>query len=1035
MSSTLRAEYDFVVLGEGLAAGCGSFSLSSDGQRTSFPALMAAQMGVRFLQTLIQPPGIGETIGFPAPRVVLPSPLQSTVIETMPPVLPANLAVPGMTVSDVLRRRPTEPLISRECHVQTALNLLLGATYIYEGVQGETPTPLEMALLRRPKLALVELGNAEVLRAATTGTAALLPQGDGFRRDYSEIISRLRNSGARVIVLTIPDPLDTAYFSTVAAASEVARIDARLLQEMWSVPADAFITVHGLMDIGFQIMAAVTGTSRMGAIRALPQGSILEAREADRLREGVKALNGAIKEIADANDCLICDLGALFGKVKRNGLTIGHRRITAGYLEGYYCLNGYFPGAAGHAVIANEILVLLNRSCGSRFRPVNVARVIKSDSVAGYRRAAGPKWTRATLVSPPPIPVPEPASAAPSGAPAQGPPAAIETKYAIQLPPDLEQVLDLNPAASYFGDALTAQDCRTPETIKWGSGYNLLFGGLAMMDSHLSGKIRVRFTPPQNGWTTFQIDFPGGLRGTDGVLAAPSFFRMPGNLQSVNAAPDPMSWGRLNLATGEADAYSGKVSLYTSLFNTALFALLRVNPKLPKAPVGFPGQYGSAFVNFAQRCDGKLDVTFCGTTFLPLGAGACFPLSFCGANWDFAAIPAPGTVLHPHISITTSTALPASDTADKSAPPEIPFNTVQEYTLFSPISCFGDLFNLRAPELGGPALGRSRLLGRLQIQFGPKAGNSVPIAVSLASAGGVLAPLDPTPIAEAYPGRLMPGPEGFGAVLRFPERTYPQNDLFVADDMFDISVGALDLATGDLIHPLVHRGFINQDVIFALLRVEPRTRRDSFHFRGPGSLRRHSSGNTLFRCFAQIYVPYPKGNRFPDPNFATGFRTEGERLDPYLWMWAIEDSLRTRGDYNSRGDRILSPKGELFSWRLSIPASGKNKSARFVYENHSSQSSFTMRSLTWIGFANSGTGTGRELDTVSLSCFGIWRTLHGNDRVVQAAIQLSKADAAPWFGIQIARAEIGDADTPLPETTFPVPALGGVSFTTYTAPY
>src|SRR5438552_2851079 len=47
-----------VVLGEGLAAGMGNFSLSSDYQEQSFPAQMARQMGVEFRQPLFQPPGI-----------------------------------------------------------------------------------------------------------------------------------------------------------------------------------------------------------------------------------------------------------------------------------------------------------------------------------------------------------------------------------------------------------------------------------------------------------------------------------------------------------------------------------------------------------------------------------------------------------------------------------------------------------------------------------------------------------------------------------------------------------------------------------------------------------------------------------------------------------------------------------------------------------------------------------------------------------------------------------------------------------------
>ena len=63
----------------------------------------------------------------------------------------------------------------------------------------------------------------------------------------------------------------------------------------------------------------------------------------------------------------------------------------------------------------------------------------------------------------------------------------------------------------------------------------------------------------------------------------------------------------------------------------------------------FPGQYGSTWAKFEQRADGKLDFSFSGTTFMPLGAGfggdqLRFPLPFAGpamslASWKIMAEP------------------------------------------------------------------------------------------------------------------------------------------------------------------------------------------------------------------------------------------------------------------------------------------------------------------------------------------------------------------------------------------------------------
>src|ERR1700733_1581429 len=59
----------FVAMGEGLAAGMANYGLSSVVQNQSFPALVAAGMGTGFEQPLIQPPGIGDVVGYPGQEV------------------------------------------------------------------------------------------------------------------------------------------------------------------------------------------------------------------------------------------------------------------------------------------------------------------------------------------------------------------------------------------------------------------------------------------------------------------------------------------------------------------------------------------------------------------------------------------------------------------------------------------------------------------------------------------------------------------------------------------------------------------------------------------------------------------------------------------------------------------------------------------------------------------------------------------------------------------------------------------------------
>jgi hypothetical protein len=172
--------------------------------------------------------------------------------------------------------------------------------------------------------------------------------------------------------------------------------------------------------------------------------------------------------------------------------------------------------------------------------------------------------------------------------------------------------------------------------------------------------------------------------------------------------------------------------------------------------------------------------------------------------------------------------------------------------------------------------------------------------------------MESSPITQVFPGRLYPGPIGFDEFLRFPLRTYSLDDLAIIDDPFDVSVGAVDLRTGRFINELLHRGFINQDLIFALLRVEPRTPGSSFLFRGPAVLENGPGNQPLFRFKGEVFIPYPEGFLFPTPNLTTGFPIgANSRLDPFLWLHAIPD--QRAGDYVSLFDskRSIEAPGDV----------------------------------------------------------------------------------------------------------------------------
>ncbi len=1001
----------FVVLGEGLAAGLVDFGLNKAFQKDSFPAQMARQIKTRFEQPLVQPPGFGSPVGFGELPVVLPAHFQTTIMENVEADALCNLSVPGFTLSDAIHLRPQLPIIHRDDVKQTSANLILGLDGFRNGT-GACLTQFEYAQQRNPSFVLLALGFHEVLEAAISQNSDALPDGAAFAESYEKLITTFREQGAQVLVMTVPDPMDTAYFSSIESAALNLKVDPAIIQNTYDLAEGDRITVNGLMEMGCQFLS--------GKISTLPEGSILSGEMANTVHTCVSALNRAISEKADAHSALVYDLHGFIHHLAESGIREHGQTLTADFLGGFYSLNGYYPGATGHALIANDVLRRLNEVYEASFPLIDVSHIAATDAVADYHQAEGPVLAMEDLprrveqmpepLSPPEMPE-EPANEVV---------VADDPSLMLQLPPGGEQILPLSKEASYFGDAIRPVNCKNKIDADFGSSGDLLFGGLAMTDSHLNGYLRFKFSEPKDKITHFEVYHGGetGLVGDDGVMTAPTFFKLPVLHNQVKDDPKIISSGDLNLETGEVTNLDWAVRF----FNTALFSLVRVNPKFPDVPIQFPGMYGSAWAKFEQRNDGKLDFSFYGSTFVPLGMvpglddPIRFPLPFCSPTQQYAHIPARGTTLHPHLHLSTKAPEPLEES---DLLPELPENTLQEYTIYTHNTSFGDLFTLDLPELGGTGKGRSHLLGRIMVQFGQRCGDSVPIAITKLNPGGFLGhALKDNPLSEKLPGSeanmpLLPGPHGHNEFLRFPQQTYFLNNVFSIDDPFDLSVGMVNLKTGKVLANVLQRGLISQNLFFALIRVEPRTPKSSFFFRGPACFEKGPQGETVFRFDGEVRVVYPGEFYFPSPNLGSGFKVLSDStLDPFMWLQAMHNDAPTDFVKKGEAEDVVASTGEHFSYSFDIPSDPENRDASFVYTNHSQDGRFKLNSLTWVSFTNSRQSTLKEgnYDTVSFSGYGIWEKA-GQESIQLVTAQISTSRKTPYVSIQINGGFVSNVNT------------------------
>lgn len=373
----------FIVIGEGLAAGMADFALRDVYQKTSFPAQMAAQMKTAFPMPILQSPGLSSgTPGFNTLPAGMPFTLQGAGRNDFPPQLFVfNLAMPGATVSDALNLRPAPPLIQPTNNKQTLANLILGYPSLI--IENNVPywSQAEYAIAMNPTLVVVELGYSEVLAAAATNDPSKLPNVQTFTQDYATLLSRLKaNGGAspQVIVMTIPNPFDTAYFTSVNNATNfLAGAPPDTIATFLAMKQGDYFTPNGLVQA---VTALITNNvNPFFDPFSAKTGTVVQAATQTAVEANLSQLNAAITSAAKSAGAQVFDLQALLHNVRQNGLTVGNQTLTADYLGGFYSLDGYYPGATGQALIANQMLSFLNSTYHTNFGQVSLVDVAKDD--------------------------------------------------------------------------------------------------------------------------------------------------------------------------------------------------------------------------------------------------------------------------------------------------------------------------------------------------------------------------------------------------------------------------------------------------------------------------------------------------------------------------------------------------------------------------------------------------------------------------------------------------------------------------------
>lgn len=329
-----------------------------------------------------------------------------------------NLGVPGIRMSDI----------------QTAGYGSTQGNPYFERITPDasaTQTYRQRVAASQPTFFTFWLGNNDVLGYATSGGAGAPTTPTGtFTTLANGILDDLTVNGAKGVVATIPDVSNIPFFTTVGptlratlTAANVPGIvvttgafsttpgtpatrktiatntirdasgNGNQLFPLTAAPylgligrpnngkawRDVYGQVRGALPpaVSLSVFLAIQGVDTTQAFgvsagNPIPSTLVFDDVEQGVARTATTAYNAALTAKATAKNLAVFDANAFFSRVANNGIVTNTVNNTAAYISGnLFSLDGVHPTPRGYAVIANEMIKVINTKYGSTLQQVD----------------------------------------------------------------------------------------------------------------------------------------------------------------------------------------------------------------------------------------------------------------------------------------------------------------------------------------------------------------------------------------------------------------------------------------------------------------------------------------------------------------------------------------------------------------------------------------------------------------------------------------------------------------------------------------
>lgn len=414
---------NYIAVGNSLTQGYQNGGVYEEGQRNSFPSMLARQMKLvePNMQEFVQPYFTGTGSGYihlewkngkiqvikpedPGGYREDPAFANQTYVGT--PL--SNLGVSGIKLIGAI----ADPTIIGDDYMSYLL--AVGNPYgkrMFDLGQPSSPNYyVNSAVKRKATFFTCWLGDNDVLGYVTNGGDPLaisifgtnfyvngLSDANEFKKKYNQVLDSLMKDGAKGVVATVPN-VSSIPFVNLVQLKDIKGSDGALLpvyittdngvrvattEDRILLPVASKINKFlrdSLYENGVPVPGEYGGIIQvysptpygMGPANPIKDIEVLDKDELSAVAPALLAINTEIKAAAAAHGLPVVDMEDYL-KYFETGFRLGGVEYNTKYIEGgVFSLDGVHPNARGYAIVANKFIEVINKHYKSNIPMVNI---------------------------------------------------------------------------------------------------------------------------------------------------------------------------------------------------------------------------------------------------------------------------------------------------------------------------------------------------------------------------------------------------------------------------------------------------------------------------------------------------------------------------------------------------------------------------------------------------------------------------------------------------------------------------------------